>query len=149
MFKPSHKYFSHYIKARQVLWGMTWSQVSGYITAYKITSELQTCLPPPTLESHVRPLLQFNGRSDRKVIFRHVWCRAHEIAERLGLELGQRIVVQACSEILDKPIRLDVDHSSPFLSTTSDKWHSSQFYIALVLAVLGKIDCDPCTDSIA
>jgi len=128
---------------------MTWSQVSGYISAFIITQDLPTNLPPPEVESHVRPLLQFNGRSDKRVLFRQVWRRAHDIAEELGIELGQRIVVQACSEVARQPFRLDVDNSSPFLSQTSDKWHSSEFYLGLVRAVLTHISCDPCTDVVA
>jgi len=149
LFLSEFPYFVQYIKARQSLWGMTWSSVSGFLSAYAIALKLPSELPFPELESHVRPLLQFSKRSDNIALYQSVWYQAHELAESIATDISQRVVVQACSQVVGRSFRLDVDNPSPFLSQTSTKWHSSEMYLALVIRVLIVIDCDPCTDAVA
>ena len=149
LYKPEHAYFSTYIKARNTVWGMTWSQVSGYLAAYAISITLPSDLPEPILESHLRPLLQYSKRTNATDIYKAVWRKVHDLAEQLDTEVSQRLVIKACEDVTAQTLRLDVSHSSPWLSQSSDRWHSSTLYLSWVLQVLEVIHCDPCTDDVA
>lgn len=131
LYRAEHGTFEAYCKAR---WG--WKRVYAHYliqSARAADNVHHGEHDGPLTERQARPLTQLENPDDQRA----AWGRAQEVAREEGGELRARHVEQAVQE----------RQGGVHFSSETDEWYTPPGIVNAVIALLGAIDLDPCSNS--